>query len=154
MAETRTSMARRTVDDLLATARAAIRRYEPREALDAQRGGALVVDLRSHDERARHGVIPGSLHVPRTVLEWRLDPDSPHRNPAASDLRREVVLICADGYSSSLAAATLRELGFERVGDLVGGFNAWKAQGLPVEPAGAAEPEPFGMGVPGPLSAG
>ena len=107
-------MARTTIDELLARARASLERLEPEEALGAQRNGALLVDVRSDGERARHGVIPGSLHVPRTVLEWRLDPGSPHRNPDACDLRRHVVVVCADGYSSSLAAATLQELGYRR----------------------------------------
>lgn len=92
-------------------------------------------------------MIPGSLHIPRTVLEWRLDPDSPHRNPHVCDLTQHVIVVCADGYSSSLAAATLQELGYSRATDLVGGFDAWKSRGLPVSPArpddGAA-----GMGAP------
>jgi rhodanese-related sulfurtransferase len=128
-------MTRRTVDDLLADARARIRRYEPAEALAAQRAGALLVDTRSVDERRRDGIVPGSLHVPRSVLEWRLDPASRWHNPHASDLDREVVLLCAHGYSSTLAAATLAELGFRSVGDVVGGFEAWAATGLPVVPA-------------------
>jgi rhodanese-related sulfurtransferase len=115
-------------------------RLDPEQALEAQNGGALIVDLRCHDDRARHGIIPGSLHVPRTVLEWRLDPDSPYRNPHASDLERHVILVCSDGYSSSLAAATLRELGFTRATDLVGGFNAWKSRGLPIAPAHPVDP--------------
>jgi rhodanese-related sulfurtransferase len=138
------------VNELLAEARSRLQRLEPTEAMAALRDGALIVDLRSHDERARHGVIPGSLHVPRSVLEWRLDPVSPYRNPAACDLERHVVLVCADGYSSSLAAATLQDLGFARATDLVGGFTAWKALGLPVGRAGPAAPEPLGMGGPEP----
>jgi rhodanese-related sulfurtransferase len=130
-----------------------LERLEPDQALDAQHAGALIVDLRSHDERARHGIIPGSLHVPRTVLEWRLDPDSPHRNPHASDLRQHVILVCADGYSSSLAAATLRELGFARATDLVGGFSAWKSRGLPIAPA-PVEDSAVGMGAPTPPAPG
>jgi MFS family permease len=145
--------ARRNVDDLLAAAR---RRIEPRrtpgQALEAQSQGALIVDLRSDDERRRRGVVPGSIHIPRSVLEWRVDPDCEFRNPAACDLEREVILMCADGFSSSLAALSLRELGFRRATDLAGGFSAWKAEGLPIRPA----PEPSdrdglpGMGPPEP----
>jgi rhodanese-related sulfurtransferase len=141
-------MTRRTVDDLLADARARIRRYVPAEALRAQQAGALLVDTRSVDERARDGIVPGSLHVPRTVLEWRLDPDSPWRIPYAGGLEQEVILLCAHGFSSSLAAATLRDLGFDRAGDVAGGFEAWRAAGLPVAPAPAVAPEPPGSGPP------
>ena len=143
---------RKTVDELLAAARSRLERLEPAAALAAQRDGALLVDLRSHDERARHGVIPGTLHIPRSVLEWRLDPVSPYRNEAACDLERLVVLVCADGFSSSLAAATLQELGFARATDMIGGFTAWMAAGLPVAGAGSPEPEPFGMGGADPAS--
>jgi MFS family permease len=128
--------ARRNVDDLLAAARRRIEpRRTPREAHVAQSQGALIVDLRSDDERRRRGVVPGSLHIPRSVLEWRVDPDCEFRNPAACDLEREVILMCADGFSSSLAALSLRELGFRRATDLAGGFGAWKAEGLPVRAA-------------------
>ncbi len=126
---------RRTVDDLLRDARSRIERVEPDEAFAALARGALVVDVRSDGEREREGVIPGSVHVPRTVLEWRADPASEHRNPALSDLDAELLVVCAEGFSSSLAAATLRELGFARAGDVVGGFAAWKAAGLPVASA-------------------
>jgi rhodanese-related sulfurtransferase len=143
-------MARTTIEELLERARAGLERLEPEGALEAQRNGALLVDVRSHEERARLGVIPGSLHVPRTVLEWRLDPGSPHRNPDACDLRRHLVVVCADGYSSSLAAATLQELGYRRATDLVGGFNAWKNKGLPVAPPPAVGEELPGMGLPEP----
>ena len=126
-------MARTTIDQLLQRARNRLERLEPEQALEAQRVGALIVDTRSHDERARHGIIPGSLHVPRTVLEWRLDPDSPHRNAYACDLETRVVVVCADGYSSSLAAASLQDIGLVNATDIIGGFAAWKTSGLPVE---------------------
>ncbi|MGH3040574.1 MAG: rhodanese-like domain-containing protein, partial [Gaiellaceae bacterium] len=104
--------ARRNVDDLLADAR---RRIEPRrtpeQAHEALREGALIVDLRSNDDRRQRGVVPGSIHIPRLVLEWRVDPDCEFRNPAACDLEREVILMCSDGFSSSFAALSLRELG-------------------------------------------
>jgi len=144
---------RRNVDDLLADARRKIApRLEPEQAHQAQVSGALIVDLRSSDERRRSGVVPGSIHIPRSVLEWRVDPECENRNRAACDLDREVILICADGFSSSLAAASLGELGFRRATDLIGGFNAWKLAGLPVRAAreseggrrlpGMGEPEP------------
>jgi MFS family permease/rhodanese-related sulfurtransferase len=144
---------RRSVDDLLADARRKIApRLEPDQAHQAQGSGALIVDLRSSDERRQSGVIPGSIHIPRSVLEWRADPQCENRNPAACDLDREVILMCADGFSSSLAAASLGELGFRRATDLIGGFNAWKMAGLPVRAAreseggrrlpGMGEPEP------------
>lgn len=135
---------------MLSRARSMLERLEPDQALDAQHAGALIIDLRCHDDRARHGIIPGSLHIPRTVLEWRLDPDSPHRNPHASDPARHVILVCADGYSSSLAAATLRELGFARATDLIGGFNAWRTLGLPIAPAQPVDDAAVGMGAPMP----
>lgn len=131
-------MARTTIDDLLARARKHLVRVDPEQALAAQRAGALIVDTRSHDDRVRSGTIPGSAHVPRTVLEWRFDPDSPHRNPDVCELGRWVIVVCTDGYSSSLAAATLQELGYRRATDLIGGFTAWKSAGLPVVPALAA----------------
>ena len=144
---------RRNVDDLLADARRRIEpRLEPDQAHQALVAGALIVDLRSSDERRESGVIPGSIHIPRSVLEWRVDPHCENRNPAACDLDREVILMCADGFSSSLAAASLQELGFRRATDLIGGFNGWKTAGLPVRPPrepegdrrlpGMGEPEP------------
>ena len=130
------STARRTVDDLLREAREQIApRLGPEDARRAVEGGALLVDVRSSDVRARAGVIPGSIHIPLAVLEWRLDPDSEFCNPAASDPEREVVLFCSQGYVSSLAAASLRRIGYEHATDLDGGFEAWKDAGLPVRPA-------------------
>ncbi len=112
---------------MLAEARSRISRYLPAEAAIAD--GILLVDLRSTDERREHGVIPGSVHVPRSVLEWRADPASSSHNSELAG--RKLVLVCAQGYSSSLAAATLVELGVD-AGDLDGGFEAWAAAGLPV----------------------
>ena len=130
-------MNRRTINDLLTEARSRLRRLEPEEALEAQAAGALLIDTRSNDERERYGVIPGSLHIPRSVLEWRLDPDADpaYRNTHIEGLDQWIVLVCAHGYSTSLAAATLQELGFTHATDVVGGFTAWKERGLPVEPA-------------------
>ena len=113
---------------MLAEARSRIPRYTPAEAMAAD--GILLVDLRSTDERRERGVIPGSVHVPRSVLEWWADPTSAHHDLALAG--RRLVLVCAQGYSSSLAAATLVELGVD-AGDLDGGFEAWVEAGLIVE---------------------
>ncbi len=125
---------RRTVTDLLESARARLERLDPAAAAAAMAGGALVIDTRCADVRRELGVIPGSVHVPLSVLYWRLDPASGHDDPSISDPDRQVILVCADGYSSSLAAVTLRDLGFARATDIDGGFEAWVAAGLPVEP--------------------
>jgi rhodanese-related sulfurtransferase len=109
-----------------------------------------LIDIRSDTSRERDGIVPGSLHVPRTVLEWRVEPDGAWRNPHVRGLDHHLVLICDDGCSSVLAAATLVELGFTRAGDVVGGFAAWRESWLPVvsaqEPRGAEELA--GMGPP------
>jgi rhodanese-related sulfurtransferase len=121
------------VDRVLAQARAGLHRLTPVEALDAQRRGALLVDTRTEAQRRRQGEIPGALVVDRTVLEWRLDPASPWRLPEVSSTDKEVVVMCWQGYSSSLAAASLQALGLARVTDVVGGVEAWVAAGLPVD---------------------
>ena len=125
-------MGRLTVEELLAEARSSITRRSPAEARAAVADGALIVDIRSDDARVRDGIVPGSLHLPRTVLEWRVAPGGDSRNPHVGDLDRELLVICDHGYSSSLAAATLVRLGFARAGDVIGGFEAWAAAGLPV----------------------
>jgi rhodanese-related sulfurtransferase len=127
---------RQTIDSLLADARRRIERLPPDAALRAMADGALLVDTRCGDDRRATGAIPGSVHVPLSVLFWRLDPSSGYDDLALSDLARPVILICAHGYSSSLAAATLRDLGFASVADVIGGFEAWSAAGLPVLPEG------------------
>jgi len=126
---------RMTIDQLLAAAQARLVRLEPAEAEAARRAGAILVDTRCADQRRERGIIPDSVHVPLSVLFWRLDPASRFDDPRLSDPTRQVVLVCADGYSSSLAAATLQDLGFARATDVVGGFAAWAAAGLPLEPA-------------------
>jgi len=98
------------------------------------RAGALLVDTRPLEQRRRDGEIPGALVIDRNVLEWRLDPTSPHRIAAMQYAEQAVVIVCNEGYSSSLAAATLRRLGVRNATDLDGGFQAWRAAGLPVEP--------------------
>jgi rhodanese-related sulfurtransferase len=140
-----------TAEQLLQRARSRLQRLSPADALTAQLAGVLLVDVRTHHERVRDGVIPGSLHIPRTVLEWRLDPSSPHRNPNAADFGRRVVVVCTDGYSSSLAAAALQELGHEGATDVIGGFRAWRHDGLPVVAAPPEPDDPPGMGAPFPV---
>jgi rhodanese-related sulfurtransferase len=131
-----------SIEEALAEARARIERFEPDEAHALAQNGAVLVDLRSHDERAHEGVIPGSIHVPRSVLEWRVDPDSGYANPRVAGHALQLALVCKEGYSSSLAAAELRELGFARAADLAGGFDAWRDAGLATIPA---VPPPDGL---------
>jgi rhodanese-related sulfurtransferase len=126
---------RRTLDELLEAARTRIERLEPVDALAAIEQDALLIDIRADVDRERDGIVPGSLHIPRTVLEWRLDPDSAWRNPHVGGLDQQIVLICDHGCSSILAAAALVELGFARAGDVVGGFAAWREAGLPTAPS-------------------
>jgi rhodanese-related sulfurtransferase len=129
-----------TVEELLTEARAQIARRSPAEAHAAAARGALIVDIRSDDARARDGIVPGSLHLPRTVLEWRVAPESAWRSPHVGGLEREVLLICDHGCSSSLAAANLVRLGFSRAGEVIGGFEAWVAAGLPVSQPSRTRP--------------
>jgi rhodanese-related sulfurtransferase len=132
---------RRTIHDVLAEARARLDRLTPAQARRAvAEEDALIVDIRSELQRERDGIVAGSIHIPRNVLEWRLDPDSGAADPRIGGLARRVVVMCDEGYQSSLAAAGLHDLGFERATDLAGGFQAWRAAGLPVEPAGPAAP--------------
>jgi len=121
------------IADMLDSARSRLDRLGPAAARDEVEAGALIIDTRCAGARSKSGVIPGSVHVPLSVLYWRLDPTSGHDDKRLSDRNRRVILVCADGYSSSLAAATLRDLGFSRATDVVGGFNGWVKAGLPVE---------------------
>jgi rhodanese-related sulfurtransferase len=114
------------IDALLAEARAGLDRVEPEDLAGEVTAGALVVDTRPADQRARDGALPGAVVVDRNVLEWRLDPTSPYRLAEASDPDRRIIVVCNEGFSSSLAAATLRRLGLSRATDLVGGFQAWR----------------------------
>jgi rhodanese-related sulfurtransferase len=125
---------RRTIDDLLAAARARLDRLSPAETFAAVRDGAVLVDIRSQDQRRADGVVPGSLWFPRNVLEWRVDPTSTHAHRGVSDPETLLALICAQGFQTSLAAATLHDLGFPRATDVVGGFEGWRDAGLPIEP--------------------
>jgi rhodanese-related sulfurtransferase len=124
----------RTVAQLLDEARARLDRLTPAHAAAAAREGAILIDIRSEVQRERDGVIPGSRFIARNVLEWRCDPASPSRDPVLTDAGARVIVLCDEGYQSSLAAATLHTLGLLDATDVIGGFQAWKAAGLPVEP--------------------
>ena len=113
---------------MLEAARARIERATPDEAASALAEGVIVIDLRCPEERRRTGVIPGSVAIDRSVLEWRADPSSPWRDDRVAQPDRPVLLVCREGYSSSLAAASLRDLGFDRAGDIVGGMDRWLAE--------------------------
>jgi rhodanese-related sulfurtransferase len=133
------AVARTTIAELLADARRRLTRLNPAKARQAMRAGAVLIDIRSDSQIARDGSIAGALVIPRNILEWRLDPASQHRHPHAPQLDDHVILLCDVGYQSSLAAATLQQLGFARATDVEGGFQAWRAAGLPVE-----QPSPSG----------
>ncbi len=123
------------IDELLDRVRAGYVRVEAHEAYEAARAGeALLVDIRYAALRERDGLIPGALVVERNELEWRLDPQGSHRLPEATGHDLQVVVICNEGYASSLAVASLHQLGLHRATDLIGGFQAWKTAGLPVTP--------------------
>jgi rhodanese-related sulfurtransferase len=122
----------RSIDQLLAEARGRIDRLTPVEAAARLADGALLVDTRPVAQRAREGSVPGALVVERNVLEWRFDPLSDARLPEVTGYDIEVIVLCQEGYSSSLAADTLRALGLTRTSDVIGGFAAWAAAGLPV----------------------
>jgi rhodanese-related sulfurtransferase len=125
---------RTTIDDLLAGARARLERLTPEETVTAVREGAVLVDIRSQDQRREQGAVPGALWFPRNVLEWRVDPASGVGHPATEDPGTRIVVLCASGYQSSLAATSLHRIGFARATDVIGGFEAWREAGLPVEP--------------------
>jgi len=121
-----------TIDDLLDQARSRLSRVEATQAAAELADGALLVDTRTDSQRAQQGEIPGAHVIDRTVLEWRLDPASPWRLPEAKDHDVRVIVVCSEGFSSSLAAASLQDLGLRNATDVIGGFQAWKAAGLPV----------------------
>jgi rhodanese-related sulfurtransferase len=121
-----------TVDQLLAEARIGIERIGPEEAASAMSAGAVLVDIRSESQRQRDGVVPGSVFLPRNALEWRCDPASEWRDERVSDPSRRLIVMCDEGYQSSLAVANLKRLGLELATDLDGGFQAWRSAGLPV----------------------
>lgn len=123
------------IEDLLAIARSKLQRVTAAEAPAAIEAGALLLDIRADFQRDLDGVVPGAVFIPRNVVEWRCDPASRWRDARVSDPRRRLIVMCHEGYQSSLVAATLQELGLPHATDLVGGFGAWQAAGLPVEPA-------------------
>jgi rhodanese-related sulfurtransferase len=124
---------RTTIDELLAQARASLVRVEPHEARDAIGSGAVLIDIRSESQRAADGVVPDAIWIARNVLEWRCDPSCEAHDDRIAGLEQHVIVMCDEGYQSSLAAATLQQLGFSRATDLAGGFQAWRAAGLPVD---------------------
>jgi rhodanese-related sulfurtransferase len=122
------------VDELLAEARAGLRRLTPEQSFEAMRNGeAVVVDIREEERRSRDGRVPGAVEIARNVLEWRCAPESEFRDERVSDPAQVVVVMCNEGYQSSLAAATLQRLGLQQATDMEGGFQRWRADGLPVE---------------------
>lgn len=128
----------KTIDDLLIQAREMLpHRPSPAEAFDAQQNGTLLVDIRGDEQRRADGLIPGAIVLPRNSLEWRCDPSSRWRHPAITGRDVDLILVCNEGYQSSLAAATLQQLGLANATDLDGGFTAWAASGLPVMAASA-----------------
>ncbi|MFB4309313.1 rhodanese-like domain-containing protein [Actinomadura sp. GTD37] len=121
----------RTIDEILADARGRLERLDPGTAHAEAREGAILVDIRPAAQRADEGEVPGALIVERNVLEWRFDPASQARLPEATGHDVRVIVLCSEGYTSSLAAASLHDLGLTRATDVVGGFKAWRAEGLP-----------------------
>ncbi len=126
-----------TIDEILAAARARLLRLEPDEAFREVAQGAVLIDIRPAAQRAVHGEIPGSVIVERNHLEWRLDPCCEARLPWVTGYDHRIIIFCQDAYTSSLAAAALLDLGLYRATDLIGGFTAWTAAGLPSAPGGA-----------------
>jgi rhodanese-related sulfurtransferase len=121
------------IDELLSEARSRLDRLGPEQARDALANGAILIDIRADKRRAADGEVRGAVHVPRNVLEWRLDPECEHRDERLARPEATIVLMCDAGYQSSLAAATLQDLGLPKATDLDGGFQAWRAAGLPVD---------------------
>ena len=120
------------VDALLEQARAGLHRLTPHDAVEAVRTGALLVDTRTEAQRREQGELPGAIVIDRTVLEWRLDPASAWRIPESTSYDRQIVVVCREGFSSSLAAAGLQALGLRRATDLIGGVQGWREAGLPM----------------------
>ena len=125
-----------SAEDLLAAARRRLARLSPTDAAAALANGALLIDTRSHEQRIRDGLVPGALVVDRNVLEWRLDPTGDHRIDEVTGYDQTIVVMCNEGYASSLVAAELQDMGFANATDVDGGYQAWRAAGLPTTPAG------------------
>jgi rhodanese-related sulfurtransferase len=122
-----------SIDELLASARGRLRRLDPVRAHEAIEAGALLVDIRPAAQRQAQGEVPGALVIERNVLEWRFDPRCDARHPQATGYDQQVIVMCSEGYTSSLAAAALQDLGLHRATDLAGGFVAWSKVGLPTQ---------------------
>jgi rhodanese-related sulfurtransferase len=122
----------RSIEDVLSEARRGLLRLDPHESNAAAREGGLIVDIRADHDRARDGLVPGARIIARNVLEWRFDPDTDYCDPVMIAVTGPLILMCAEGYQSSLAAATLHQIGITNATDMIGGFDAWKAAGLPV----------------------
>ena len=127
-----------SIDQMLDVARSGIRRYTPSDALAAQSRGAVLVDISPAEQRQEFGEIPGALIVERNVLEWRFDPRSDARLVEVASFDSELIVVCQEGFASSLAASSLRQLGITGSGDLAGGFRAWHEAGLPTSTTQAA----------------
>ena len=123
------------IDDLLETARGRIDRVTPEQAREAVAHGGVILDTRTYEQRRADGVIPGATVMSRNVLEWRVDPTSGWEDPHVVARTGPVIVMCDEGFASSLAAATLVDLGVDDAVDMIGGYQAWKAAGLPTEPA-------------------
>ena len=122
-----------SVDQMLAQARSRLRRLTPTQAHEALGAGALLVDIRPGWQRTEEGEVPGAVVVERNHLEWRFDPECDARLPQATDYDVQVIVLCSEGYTSSLAAASLQDLGLHNATDVIGGFRAWVAQGVPAQ---------------------
>ena len=122
----------RSIDEILASARRRLDRVTPGQAFAELGAGAALIDIRPAAQRAEYGEIPGSVVIERNHLEWRLDPDGDARLPWVVGYDLRPIVICNEGYTSSLAAAALQDLGIRGATDLDGGFRAWQAAGLPV----------------------
>lgn len=130
-----TDGSRTTVEQLLAEARALVHGLSPQETEAAVQAGGLLIDIRPEGLRRRDGVVPGALVIDRNVFEWRCDPASPWRAPEVTKPPgRQLIVMCDEGYQSSLAAAVLKGFGFDDAADVIGGFQAWRASGLSVQP--------------------
>lgn len=118
---------RRSIEEILAEVRARLDRVDPTQLTSERDGGALIIDIRPAEQRSRDGMLPGAVVIDRNVLEWRLDPSCEHHIAEAADYDTRIVIVCNEGYQSSLAAAQLRAIGLHRATDLIGGFQAWLA---------------------------
>jgi rhodanese-related sulfurtransferase len=125
---------RRSIDEVLAEARAQLDRVDPASLTTEIADGAIVIDIRPLEQRTRDGELPSAIVIDRNVLEWRLDPSSEYRIGAIDSHDTRIVIVCNEGYQSSLAAAELRQLGLHRATDLTGGFQAWRAMHAPPGP--------------------